>query len=81
MDQSTGYPIQLVARTVHGPPTIIRFVDDTGHAVPLSQVLAEDARGVQELPTYDAIPTLDDEVEAERQTELELPRFELAGFD
>lgn len=78
-NSSNNYPLDLVARSVQGPPTIIRFVDEPCNAVPLSLLLLEQEPDmIVELPSYDDI-TVD--AEARRSSELELPRFELPGFD
>lgn len=75
---TASYPIELVARSVEGPPIVIRFVDGPSDARPLSILVVQHSRDpyyVPELPTYDI--DVEERVEAARETELELPRFAL----
>ena len=73
-----NFPAELVAQCLEGPPVVVRFVDEPTDARPLSILVVQHNRDplyVPQLPTYDL------EGEAERETEMELPRFELAYFD
>jgi hypothetical protein len=80
VDQSStaSFPIELVARSAEGPPIVIRFVDGPSDARPLSTLVVQHNRDpyyVPALPTYDI--EVEERVEAARETDLELPRFEL----
>ena len=73
-----SFPIELVARRAEGPPIVIRFVDEPSDVRPLSILVVQHNRDpyyVPALPTYDI--EIEEQVEAVRETDLELPRFEL----
>lgn len=73
-----SFPIELVARSAEGPPIVIQFVDGPSDVRPLSVLVVQHNRDPHYVP---ALPTYDIEVEARvgaaRETELELPQFEL----
>ena len=71
-----SFPIELLARRAEGPPIVIRFVDEPSDVRPLSILVVQHNRDPYYVP---ALPTYDIEIEeqAARETDLELPRFEL----
>jgi len=74
-----GSPLELVARAAPGPHTTIRFVHDPFRVAPLSVLLIHGAkRTIASLPVYDVDGGPYAELEMRRNTELELPRFELS---
>ena len=79
---SNNYPLDLVARSIQGPPTIIRFVDEPCDTIPLSQLLdKQQPQMIIELPAYDDTGIFAEQSEWYPGTEMELPRFELPGLD
>ena len=74
-----GSPLELVARAAPGPQTTIRFVHDPFRVAPLSVLVIHGAkRTIASLPVYDVDVGPYADLEARRNTELELPRFELS---
>ena len=74
-----GSPLELVARAAPGPHTTIRFVHDPFRVAPLSVLVIHGAkRTIASLPVYDVDGGPFADLEMRRNTELELPRFELS---
>ncbi len=74
-----GSPLELVARAAPGPHTTIRFVHDPFRVVPLSVLVIHGAkRTIGSLPVYDVDGSPYAALATRRNTELELPRFELS---
>jgi hypothetical protein len=72
-------PLELVARAAPGPHTTIRFVHDPFRVVPLSVLVIHGAkRTIGSLPVYDVDGSPYAALATRRNTELELPRFELS---
>jgi hypothetical protein len=77
-----GNPIDLVARTLNGPPTVIQFVDAPMEVMPLSRlVIRSGPRMIATLPVYDVDGDLFFELKVRRPKEPELPRFECSFPD
>ncbi len=78
----SGNPIDLVARTLDGPPTVIQFVDAPMEVMPLSRlVIRSGSQMIATLPVYDVEGDLFFELKVRRPKEPELPRFECSFPD
>lgn len=77
-----GNPLDLVARTLDGPPTVIQFVDAPMEVMPLSRlVIRSGPQTIATLPVYDVEGDLFFELKVRRPKERELPRFECSFPD